>query len=228
MSSLARSLQGAPLGLLGDQERKALPAVGTVGLGAMPKTKEWLPSLDLGSSSTSKKPGVAVPQYVTRATAGITGTVASVRETAETAQGKDTCFPGLTLKQRIQGCVACFCVGIIISILSFISFWAGNLGAFGTLYTFGNIVSLCSTMFLMGPKRQLRNMTRANRRMATGVYIVAMIVTLSLAFTGAPGIVVIISCLFRARATTGRPNARTSSLSLWRSARRAPSWPVPI
>ena len=66
----------------------------------MPKTKEWLPSLDLGSSSTSKKPGVAVPQYVTRATAGITGTVASVRETAETAQGKDTCFPGLTLKQR--------------------------------------------------------------------------------------------------------------------------------
>ena len=77
-----------------------MPAVGTVGLGAMPKTKEWLPSLDLGSSSTSKKPGVAVPQYVTRATAGITGTVASVRETAETAQGKDTCFPGLTLKQR--------------------------------------------------------------------------------------------------------------------------------
>ena len=100
--------------------------------------------------------------------------------------------------------------------------------AFGTFYTFGNIVALCSTMFLMGPKRQLRNMTRANRRMATGVYIVAMIVTLSLAFTGAPGIVVIISCLFRARATTGRPNARTSSLSLWRSARRAPSWPVPI
>lgn len=199
----------------------------------MPKTaKEWLPtSFDLGSSSSSKKPGVAVPQYVTRATAGITGTVASVRETAETAQGKDTCFPGLTLKQRIQGCVACFCVGIVISILSFISLWTGNLPAFGTFYTFGNIVALCSTMFLMGPKRQLRNMTRANRRMATGVYIVSMIVTLSLAFTHAPGIVVIISCLFRARndGATERTHARSLPLPVaLRSALRAPSWPAPI
>ena len=166
----------------------------------MPKAKEWLPSsFDLGSSSSSKKPGVAVPQYVTRATAGITGTVASVRETAETAQGKDTCFPGLTLKQRIQGCVACFCVGIVISILSFISLWTGNLPAFGTFYTFGNIV--------------------------------AMIVTLSLAFTHAPGIVVIISCLFRARndGATERTHARSLPLPVaLRSARRAPSWPAPI
>ena len=52
------------------------------------------------------------------------------------------CFPKLTFRQRVYGCLGCFCVGLVISLLSFISWWMGQLAAFAVLYTIGNIVSL--------------------------------------------------------------------------------------
>ena len=63
------------------------------------------------------------------------------------------CCPKLTFSQRVKGCLTCFCVGICISILGTMSWWAGNMGAFGVLYTFGNITSMCGSMYvpLLGP-----------------------------------------------------------------------------
>ena len=45
-------------------------------------------------------------------------------------------------------------------------------------HAIGNVVSLCGSGFLLGPKRQLRNMTRAKRRWAAAVYLLTMVITL--------------------------------------------------
>ena len=77
----------------------------------------------------------------------------------------------------------------IISIFS-VSNITDNAAQFAVLYTLGNIVALCSTMFLWGPKRQFNNMTAEHRLLATSIYFVAMIVTFIVAFqTKEPGLV---------------------------------------
>jgi hypothetical protein len=52
---------------------------------------------------------------------------------------------------------------------------------FAILYTIGNIVSLSSTAFLVGPVKQLKNMFAQKRIIATIVFLSAMILTLVVA-----------------------------------------------
>jgi hypothetical protein len=52
-----------------------------------------------------------------------------------------------------------------------------------TLYTIGNLLSLLSTGFLIGPVRQLKNMFHRKRAVATLIYLGALIGTLAVAFT---------------------------------------------
>ena len=49
--------------------------------------------------------------------------------------------------------------------------------------------------FLLGFRRQLRNMSAAKRRISVAVYLGMLILTLILAFIGAPGIIIIL-CIF--------------------------------
>merc|ERR1712232_111423 len=55
---------------------------------------------------------------------------------------------------------------------------AGNAATFAGLYTFGNIVNLCATLFLVGPQRQCQAMWKPVRRLSAVVYITCMILTL--------------------------------------------------
>ncbi len=52
---------------------------------------------------------------------------------------------------------------------------------FAVLYSFGNLVSLAATMFLMGPVKQFKNMFDEKRRVATIVYLSALVATLVIA-----------------------------------------------
>ncbi|CAF1156249.1 unnamed protein product, partial [Didymodactylos carnosus] len=62
---------------------------------------------------------------------------------------------------------------------SIIVFWAGgNLIGFAVLYTFANILSLGSTIFLMGPLNQLKKMFAETRIFATIVFLICLIMTL--------------------------------------------------
>ena len=95
-------------------------------------------------------------------------------------------FPSLTMRQRVSGFVMCFAAGIVCGFLATMSFCASRArrrstrapltpahaetitlardaggGAkksrqFAVLYTLGNLLSLSSSMFLVGPRRQLR------------------------------------------------------------------------
>ncbi|XP_045477313.1 vesicle transport protein SFT2B [Harmonia axyridis] len=84
---------------------------------------------------------------------------------------------------RIKGFIACFVIGIAFSILgSFALFFHGGLRLFAAFYTLGNITSLFSTLFLMGPFNQIKKMFAATRALATCIVIISFILTLIAAF----------------------------------------------
>merc|ERR1712123_228042 len=58
----------------------------------------------------------------------------------------------------------------------------GNLKLFAFLYTVGNLMALGSTLFLMGPMKQLSNMFAKTRVIATVVMLAALVLTLCSAF----------------------------------------------
>ena len=134
----------------------------------------------------------------------------------------------LTFKQRVTGFGICFGIGMLLSFLSTINLWTGNYQGFAALYSIGNIMALLSTGFLMGarqlqappfffffvparaahpphhpiffagPITQCKNMFHEKRRIATCVYLVTMIITLSIAFAyegGGKTVLVLLSVL---------------------------------
>jgi hypothetical protein len=89
-------------------------------------------------------------------------------------------FPEFTYKERLIGFGCCYALGILISLSSFGSFGellAGDPTRFAILYSLGNATSLCSTLFLVGFKRQFENMAKEHRRLSAGIYVSCMIAT---------------------------------------------------
>ncbi|KAL9460990.1 hypothetical protein AB3S75_004060 [Citrus x aurantiifolia] len=82
----------------------------------------------------------------------------------------------LTTKQRLYGFAICFSVGIFCTLLSLLVFF--NPIKFGITFTFGNLLSLGSTAFLIGPKRQVTMMLDPARIYATAIYLASMIIAL--------------------------------------------------
>ncbi|XP_017389578.1 vesicle transport protein SFT2B isoform X2 [Cebus imitator] len=70
---------------------------------------------------------------------------------------------------RIKGFIACFAIGILCSLLGTFLLWVPRKGLhlFAVFYTFGNIASIGSTIFLMGPLKQLKRMFEPTRLIAT-------------------------------------------------------------
>ncbi|TRZ18866.1 hypothetical protein HGM15179_008290 [Zosterops borbonicus] len=85
---------------------------------------------------------------------------------------------------RVKGFVACFAIGCLCSILGSCLLWIPKKGLvlFAVFYTLGNIASLGSTMFLMGPMKQLKRMFEPTRLIATIVMLLCLILTLCSAF----------------------------------------------
>ncbi|XP_047192769.1 SFT2 domain containing 2a isoform X2 [Scophthalmus maximus] len=57
-----------------------------------------------------------------------------------------------------------------------------GLTLFIIFYTFGNLCALGSTMFLMGPLKQLKRMCDKTRALATAIMITCLVLTLCAAF----------------------------------------------
>ncbi|XP_012257357.2 vesicle transport protein SFT2A isoform X2 [Athalia rosae] len=85
----------------------------------------------------------------------------------------------LSWSTRIKGFAVCFVIGILCSFLgSFALFLYHGLTVFAVLYTLGNIISLASTCFLMGPVNQIKKMFAATRVIATLLVLVSIAMTL--------------------------------------------------
>lgn len=87
---------------------------------------------------------------------------------------KDSCCPDLSYKARITGFCICFGIGFICSGGSFFLL-VKNPAMFTLFFTIGNICSLLSSFFLVGPKKQWKNMMKATR-LAISVILLALIV----------------------------------------------------
>ncbi|XP_039054360.1 vesicle transport protein SFT2B-like [Hibiscus syriacus] len=75
----------------------------------------------------------------------------------------------LSATQRLYASAACLLSGIVLMFLSFVVFAIPI--KFALLFTFGNVLAVGSTAFLMGPEQQLRMMFDSVRVYATAVYI---------------------------------------------------------
>ena len=97
---------------------------------------------------------------------------------------KDTACPSLTVKQRVYGFLACFIVGCLLSFLSIGGIFAAFLSPkkFAMLYSLGNLSSLGSTLFLIGPMRQLKRMFKKTRIFATILFLGSLIGTIVFSF----------------------------------------------
>lgn len=94
-------------------------------------------------------------------------------------------LPAMTYQQRIGGCLMFMVLGFLISMgstMRIISLIEGNPVPFATMYTTGNIISICATCFLYGPWTQAKKMFAPTRAIATLIYLFFMCVTLFLAF----------------------------------------------
>merc|ERR1712164_148010 len=54
---------------------------------------------------------------------------------------------------------------------------------FAMLYVMGNIIALCATGFLVGPKKQCKTMFKETRRVACIVYMIMLVVVFVVAVT---------------------------------------------
>jgi len=105
----------------------------------------------------------------------------------------------LSWKHRLYGFLICFALGALFSLIAI--FFVGSIvirpSAFAVPYTLGNICALGSTMFLMGPWRQIKNMFNPTRLIATLVYLGALALTLYAAFGLKSAILVLLAVIIQ-------------------------------
>lgn len=94
-------------------------------------------------------------------------------------EDKDDKCCDLSLKQRFIYGGICMGVGILLSILSFISFASGDLATFAIIYSLGTVASVCGSFFIVGPRKHIdafKNETlKVPHMVSTGVLVGAII-----------------------------------------------------
>lgn len=104
---------------------------------------------------------------------------------------------------RIKGFAICFIVGILFSLLgSFAFFLHGGLKVFAVFYTLGNITSLLSTCFLMGPLNQIKKMFAPTRAIATIIVLVMFFLTLFAVFVKKNAVLALLLIIIQSLAMT--------------------------
>jgi len=96
-----------------------------------------------------------------------------------------SCCPALTARQRMIGFLVCFGLGSIMTLSALSSFGSlliGNPAPFAFKYTAGNLLSIGSSSFLVGPAKQLRDMLAPERFTASVVYALTLFGTLTSIF----------------------------------------------
>ncbi|XP_038527372.1 vesicle transport protein SFT2B isoform X1 [Canis lupus baileyi] len=110
----------------------------------------------------------------------------------------------LSWSTRIKGFIACFAAGIVCSLLGTLLLWVPRKGLylFAVFYTFGNIASIGSTVFLMGPMKQLKRMFEPTRLIATIMVLLCFALTLCSAFWWHIKGLALIFCILQSLALT--------------------------
>ncbi|KAL9180021.1 hypothetical protein ACHAXT_007991 [Thalassiosira profunda] len=94
-----------------------------------------------------------------------------------------------TIAQRVTGFGICFTAGYLMTFASFrlfVKLVAGNPAPFVFLYSSGNLLSLMSSMFLSGPKRQFKSMFDEKRRTTSITYLATLATSIAVCFIPMP------------------------------------------
>ncbi|KAI9230596.1 MAG: Got1/Sft2-like family-domain-containing protein [Piptocephalis tieghemiana] len=114
--------------------------------------------------------------------------------------GNDTmdasCF-SLSMTQRLYGFGGCFLLGLVVSFLSTLCITSLNFTGFALLFTIGNVISLASTSFLIGPVRQLKMAFNKVRITATLIYLGSMVMTIISAVVWRSVAITIVFCIIQ-------------------------------
>mmetsp|Transcript_7416 Transcript_7416/g.14698 ORF Transcript_7416/g.14698 Transcript_7416/m.14698 type:complete len:212 (+) Transcript_7416:322-957(+) len=86
---------------------------------------------------------------------------------------------GLSYETRLYGFVICFCIGTFMSISStfFVPSIVFKPEKFALPYTMGNLLSLGSSMFFVGPTRFCTTLFNETRRVAAILYVSTLVLT---------------------------------------------------
>ncbi|CAH8602499.1 unnamed protein product [Schistosoma bovis] len=109
----------------------------------------------------------------------------------------------LSWSTRIKAFIICLVVGIVMSLLGSLCLWLPGAGItlFALFYTLGNICSLGSTIFLMGPVNQLKRMFQETRIFAAVIMLVCLVLTIVFALLGLR-LLCLIFCILQSLALT--------------------------
>lgn len=123
-------------------------------------------------------------------------------ETGIAAQFRDATTLGWT--SRIKGFAICFVSGFIFSILGTfcLAIPGKGLRLFALFYSIGNITSIASTCFLLGPVKQIKKMFHPTRVLATLVALMFLALTLMSAFWFKKTGLTVVCCLIQFLAMT--------------------------
>ncbi|KAL4444072.1 hypothetical protein ABPG75_011809 [Micractinium tetrahymenae] len=78
--------------------------------------------------------------------------------------------------QRMIGFAFCFGFGLLLSFMAPMFLFRPT--KFASIYAMGSIMSLCSTLFLVGPFKQIKRMFDGKRWVATSLYLGSLVCTL--------------------------------------------------
>ncbi|VDL99597.1 unnamed protein product [Schistocephalus solidus] len=86
----------------------------------------------------------------------------------------------LSWSTRLKGFACCFGLGVLLSFLGNLFLWIPHTGLklFALFYTLGNLFSLTSSFFLMGPVQQCKRMFAETRIIAAVLVILFMVLTI--------------------------------------------------
>ena len=84
-----------------------------------------------------------------------------------------------------MGFIGCGVGGYVIAFVGTLTLFGGindkNITTFAILYVCGNVIALCATGFLIGPKSQCNKMWAPTRRYSTAFFLVMLIVVFAVA-----------------------------------------------
>jgi Got1/Sft2-like family len=92
----------------------------------------------------------------------------------------EDCF-ALSYAQRMAGFAISAIGGLLMLFMSMFyvtSILVGNPGKFAFTYSLANLLLFASTLFMVGPTQQLKNMFKQHRAVASTVYILSMVGTI--------------------------------------------------
>jgi hypothetical protein len=89
----------------------------------------------------------------------------------------------LSRKQRIYGWLACMLLGGFLEFLSSVFFWGGkrHISQFAITYSLGNVCSIGSSCFFVGPAKLLKVMFEEQRKTSAIIYLSCLSATIAIA-----------------------------------------------